>query len=107
MPKKLWTVEQAREMGRRSAIITAQRRANQLTEPSPTDVVLLNVHRQLVRVHELIMRERDASALERLAATEERLMEVERIVSGRPDPGTIRPGTKAPRQREIDAMPLA
>jgi hypothetical protein len=61
---------------------------------------LSRVRLQLDRVDEMMMTEKDPQKLDRLASAQARLAEQERIMSGRPLPGSRRPvADSAPKQQ--------
>lgn len=57
---------------------------------------LLRVRKQLAQLDDLFANETDASKLDRLASAMYRLAETERILAGRPLPGSRRPPREAP-----------
>ena len=59
------------------------------------------VRLQIDQLDAMLLAERDPQALDRLAAASARLSEQERILAGRPLPGSHRP-TKAPRAKQGD-----
>lgn len=105
-----WNTETARLAQAKSV---AARRANSLAnaplklarilpeqEPRYIKDRLARVRKQLRRLDELMDAETDARMLERLATAMTRLAELERVLAGRPLPGSRRPSEeRAPRQR--------
>lgn len=128
MAKILWTADQAREMGRRSAAGYAERKRRRLEREAqeraddlarlvksvgaalPTDAYvaerLARVRRQLDRIDELMLTEAAPPALDRLAAAQARVSEQERILAGRPLPGAHRPGPQRRPRIDHEAGPL-
>jgi hypothetical protein len=112
MPR--FTTANAREMAARSHAArlkrTTQREAARevapglpLTNPQPNDDALFiakrlaRVRKQLDRIDGMIEKETDPMKLDRLASAQARLSEQERILAGRPMPGSLRP-KKPPEQ---------
>lgn len=111
MPRVQWTVEQCREMGRKSAARTnalkAQRKAaaalaalNPPPNPAATladspnayvSARLARVRKQLDKLDSMIEAETDPQKLDRLAAAQERLSRQEHDLAGRPHAGNLRP----------------
>lgn len=63
---------------------------------------MVRVRKQLNRIDEMMLTEENPQAIDRLAAAAARLSEQERILAGRPLPGSHRP-TKAPRSKAGDS----
>src|ERR1051326_9250266 len=96
----LFNHQNAREMARRSNEVQRERRRNTLTAqpschadnfPEYASRRLTRVRRQLDRIDRLMMTENDPQKLDRLASAQTRLREQERILSGRPLRGSLRP----------------
>jgi len=71
---------------------------------------LVRVRRQLDRIDEMLMEESDPQKLDRLAAASMRLAEQERILAGRPLPGSRRPPkepVRRPAYHEMGPIGLA
>ena len=116
----LFTQETASEMGKRSvksrlARIQAEERIHaealeryyaNLTKPLEPDTYIekriARVRLQLNRIDEKLMTEENPQAIDRLAAAAARLSEQERILAGRPLPGSHRP-VRAPRSKPGDS----
>ena len=110
MPAVLFTSETAAEMGRRSAEARRKRDefvrstisaietipAHQRQTPTFTDKSLLRVRIQINRIHDQIDEAitGDPKKLKELAESLARLNEIERQLSGRPLPGTLKPERK-------------
>jgi hypothetical protein len=60
---------------------------------------LARVRLQLDRLDKMMMSEKDPQKLDRLASAQARLAEQERILNGRPLPGSRRPAADAPPKR--------
>lgn len=113
-----FTVENAAEMARKAA---ASRREAALMrilcpppreEPNFADIVLNRVRAQMdlinARLTEALkMKRPDPQAIDRLAAAQSRLSEQERILAGRPMPGSLRPASakSGNRRAEIASSP--
>lgn len=105
-----FTAENAAEMARKAA---ASRREAALMrilcpppreEPNFADTVLNRVRAQMdlinARLTEQLSKDRiDPQAIDRLAAAQSRLSEQERILAGRPMPGSLRPTSKSSKSR--------
>ena len=65
---------------------------------------LARVREQLVRVDEMMMTETDPQRMDRLASAQARLAEQERILDGRPMPGSLKPSQNKPARSRV-AMP--
>ena len=64
------------------------------------------VRRQLDRIDEMMMLEQDPQKLDRLASAQARLSEQERVLSGTPLPGSLRPAAeRAPRSSGPESSP--
>ena len=100
----LITSANARELGIKSAAIRKERKALGLPDRplkladsalKPVDpfttLRLSRVRRQLTRIDEMMLDEVDPQKLDRLASAQSRLAEQERILAGRPLPGSRRP----------------
>ncbi len=114
----MFTTENAAEMGRKGAEAAVAARRQQMiavAEAMAADQMmatfegrtLARVRLQLDKVFEAFVIEADksnsdASKLDRLASAQARLSEQERILSGRPMPGSLRPTTKATKPRISD-----
>lgn len=109
------TAATARTMAARSAQARRERAAaliERLREPAPADESDAYAKRQLARVRvllddvdEQLAKTRDPQDRERLARAANTLSERERVLSGRPLPGSRRPGKdRAPV--EADVLPL-
>lgn len=125
-PKKpkhwLWTKERAAEMSRLGRIAKEQKRADAENPPLTPNgkngeqrdeilnphvsKTLMRVRKQVSRLFELIEGEIDPQKLDRLASALSRLAELERQLSGRPLPGSLRPRQEKPR-RTTDVEPEA
>ena len=122
VPTTLFTRENAAEMGRRGAL--AKIAAMNRPPPPPPEIPaeaegyiaerLLRVRRQIAsleeRVEKLILNEdplEAASAIDRLCAAKAKLSEEERILAGRPLPGSHRPRQTSGPRRPSAADPLA
>lgn len=113
--------EKAREAARRSVEVrrakAEQKRLDTLAAP-PTDLPpveetdgftterIARVRRQLRMIDSLIDHERDPQRLDRLASAQLRLSEQERVLSGRPLPGSRRPGRERTTRETRSASPL-
>jgi hypothetical protein len=115
MPRTLFTRENAAEMARRSNAIQRERRSEPRSvalSPGPAigdrdpyvAARLMRVREQLNRFDSMMAKETDPQRLDRLASAQSRLSEQERILAGRPLPGSKRPLAEAPRRREIPRM---
>jgi hypothetical protein len=107
MPR--FTAANAKEMAARSIAARkaaeAQRIANLAATPVPVTLPadgdpyvlarLTRVRAQLDRLDDMISREKDPHFIDRLASAQQRLSEQERILAGRPLPGSQRPRTPA------------
>jgi hypothetical protein len=105
-----FTAANAREMAARSH--EARRERFRMAENDPTttehlpDFVaqrLVRVRKQLDRLDRLIMTVEDPQKLDRLASAQARLAEQERILDGRPLPGSLRP--KPPKAKSWRDFP--
>lgn len=67
---------------------------------------LIRVRGLIVRVNELFNAEDDAHKLDRMASALARLSELERVLDGRPLPGSFRPARIKARPTLAPAMPL-
>ncbi len=67
---------------------------------------LMRVRAQLDRLDKMLMEESDPQKLDRLAAASMRLSEQERILAGRPMPGSLRPKPEREVRRHIPVEPL-
>jgi len=66
------------------------------------------VRLQLERIDDMMMKETDPQRLDRLASAQNRLSEQERILDGRPLPGSNRPAAaRRPRGDDLPAAPPA
>jgi hypothetical protein len=114
----LFTKETAREMVKLSIAKRAENRAKRKSElrlKHPHEHVtdkdlaykalrLIRVRKQLDRIDEMMMAEVDPSKLDRLASAQARLSEQERILVGRPLPGSLKPiNTKPSKQSPASA----
>jgi hypothetical protein len=112
----LITRANARRMAAKSHDARRQRRlAREYPHASPqpipqlTDYVslrLTRVRKQLDKVDGMMMKEKDPQKLDRLASAQTRLAEQERIMSGRPLPGSRRPGKEKPRREPQEFVPV-
>jgi len=103
-----FTAANAREMAARSR--EARRERSLMVENAPTttghltDYVaqrLVRVRKQLDRLDRLIMTVEDPQKLDRLACAQARLAEQERILDGRPLPGSLKPRPPKPPPRSL------
>jgi hypothetical protein len=117
-----FTKENAAEMARRGAVTRRrkyqerklreerdrQRAAQVLADNDPTaDYITIRIGRiraQLDRLDEMLLLESDPQKLSWLATCTAKLAEQERVLSGRPQPGQLRPA--APRRRNGDHSPV-
>jgi hypothetical protein len=95
MAARSWEVRREREnmQGDSSAI------PQQIPLPA-SDYVAFSVTRtrgQLDRLHAMLAKSKDAQEIERLARSIASLSELERVLSGRPLPGSRRPGKESPK----------
>lgn len=67
---------------------------------------LKRVRMQLDNLDRLILAERDPVKLDRFASAQARLAEQERILAGRPLPGSYRPNQRKAKQTRPDIAPL-
>lgn len=118
----LWTKEKAAEMSRLGRIAKQQKLADAENSPPASkgqngeqrdevlnphvSKTLTRVRKQVSRLFELIEGEIDPQKLDRLASALSRLAELERQLSGRPLPGSLRPRQEKPR-RSTDVEPEA
>ena len=103
-----FTAANAREMAARSH--EARRERSLMAENDPAtsanlpDYVaqrLVRVRKQLDRLDRLIMTVEDPQKLDRLASAQARLSEQERILDGRPLPGSLKPKPPKPPPRYL------
>lgn len=117
-----FTKENAAEMARRGAVTRRrkyqerklreerdrQRAAQVLADTDPTaDYITIRIGRiraQLDRLDEMLLLEADPQKLSWLATCTAKLAEQERVLSGRPQPGQLRPS--APRRRNGGFAPV-
>lgn len=66
---------------------------------------LARVRLQLDRLDNMLLTERDPQRLDRIASAQARISEQERILSGRPMPGSLRPRSERQSKR-VAAEPL-
>jgi hypothetical protein len=109
------TAANAREMAAKSHEARRQREAVRRMPPQPPQATaqladyvgerLVRVRVQLDRLDKLMMTESDPQKLDRLASAQARLSEQERILDGRPLPGSRRPG-KQKSAESHDIVPL-
>lgn len=95
-----FTKANAKAMAAKSHAAKAQRKADRLkaladdAKPEPDSYRterLARVRKQLSRLDSMMERESDPQKLDRLASAQYRLSEQERILAGRPNPGSLRP----------------
>lgn len=109
-----FTSENAREMARRSAIARAEKKAQrekEVAEAAPLPLAcddfvksqLASVRAQIQRLNAKLLKMHDSQKLNWLASAVSKLAEQERILSGRPLPGQLKP--KAPKRDS--ALPVA
>lgn len=67
---------------------------------------LMRVREQLDRIDDLLLSEDDPAKLDRLAAASMRLAEQERILAGRPLPGSLKPQAARSRRQYREPMPI-
>ena len=65
---------------------------------------ILSTRAHIARLDKLMMTERDPQKLQWLATTLAKLSEVERILSGRPNPGHLRPSSTPSRRGRSSAL---
>jgi hypothetical protein len=103
-----FTAANAREMAARSH--EARRERSLMAENDPTTTAnvpdyvaqrLVRVRKQLDRLDRLIMTVEDPQKLDRLASAQARLAEQERILDGRPLPGSLKPKPPKPPLRYL------
>jgi hypothetical protein len=78
---------------------------NQTTDPYLSDSVL-HVRAHIRRVDERLSKATDALDIERLARARSALSEQERVLSGRPLPGALRPSGKVSRSAAGNVEPV-
>lgn len=66
---------------------------------------LVRVRQHLARMDDLLESERDPHAIDRLASAMSKLSEIERILAGRPLPGSRKPSAE-PRRRVASTEPV-
>ena len=112
----LFTSENARELGQRGAKERwAKAKAREAEEQEAARVsrivatpdgftgqIITRTREHIVRLSDMIAAERDAMKLDRLASALSRLSELERVLSGRPLPGSFKP--VAPKVRKVAVM---
>ena len=81
---------------KRRQAIEAEERAKIVVTDCYISDTLLHVREQIKRLGGMIAKEKDAQCLDRLASAYAKLSDQERILSGRPMPGSLRP--KAPKE---------
>jgi hypothetical protein len=98
------TAANAREMAARSHEARRQRQSARENAPELpeldedyADHRLARVRAQLDRVDQMMMKEADPQKLDRLASAQARLAEQERILDGRPLPGSLKPKPPKPK----------
>jgi hypothetical protein len=72
--------------------------------PPTSDYVavrLMRVREQLNRLDSMMAKETDPQKLDRLASAQAKVAEQERVLDGRPLPGSRKPMAEIPRRREI------
>lgn len=62
------------------------------------------VRARMKQVNEMMIAETDAGKMDRLASAWSKLAEQERILDGRPLPGSLKPTTAKPRDRRMDSI---
>jgi hypothetical protein len=121
MPRAIFTTHNAAEMAKRSAKARARNaqaaieRMERLTAiaqdiaPAAPEYVakrLDRVRAQLSKIDTMLEEEIDPAKLDRLAACQARLAEQERLLAGRPLPGSNRPAKASRRQPIQDIQPI-
>lgn len=74
--------------------------------PSFTELRLMRVRKQLDRLDDMMFKEKDPQKLDRLASAQARLSEQERILDGRPLPGSRRPRPEKPTKDTSTVEPV-
>ncbi len=93
----------AREERAAKAALLAEEAENSADYPA---MRLTRVRKQLNRIDELLLSEDDPAKLDRLAAASMRLAEQERILAGRPLPGSLKPQAVRSRRQTQSFEPL-
>ena len=89
------------------AVNAELRRALEAKPVSPDDYLserIANTRAHIVRLDKLMLSEVDPQKLQWLATTLAKLSEVERILSGRPNPGHLRPSATPSRRGRLSAL---
>lgn len=90
----------------RDAMPTPQALARNATLDDFNASRLVRVREQLEKLDAMIEKETDAQKLDRLASAQSRLSEQERILDGRPLPGSRRPSSERASRATIELRPL-
>jgi prephenate dehydrogenase len=103
--KRMRDLTQAAE--RLESIVMSGRLAEQLAMGTPGYIAkrLSRVRAQLDRIDEMMMTEEDPAKLDRLASAQARLSEQERILVGRPLPGSLKPTAAKPSKPSPASSP--
>lgn len=101
-------VQRRRELrAQRDAFRIAQALTPPPTQDDFNQLRLGRVREQLVKLDAMLSKEEDPQKLDRLASAQARLSEQERILDGRPLPGSRRPSSdKQDRKRILDLAPV-
>ncbi len=109
------TCENARELGRKGNLIRWSRPkpenpiatpiANPTIEPDFASQRLVRVRQEILRQDEMQKASKDPDEIEKLSRSLKALSEQERILAGRPMPGSLKPSSK-PARRLAPAEPM-
>ena len=110
----LFTAANAREMGAKSHEARRQRSfmpaIYQTAQPQSANnyvtARLVRVREQLNRIDSMMSKETDPQKLDRLALAQARVAEQERILDGRPLPGSRKPSPERPGGRYLNLGPV-
>jgi len=121
MPVELFNSQNARILAAKSALVRRERRAALSVVPMPeplkagskpekvndfTEGRIACVRAQLGRIDRMLLTETDPQRLDRLASANAKLSDLERVMSGRPLPGQLRPrASKSLKSDPSDVVP--
>jgi hypothetical protein len=110
MAAKSWEARRKRAHEQAEQALTALAMPQQVAEDPFILSRLVRVRKQLDRIDGMIERETDPMKLDRLASAQARLAEQERLLAGRPMPGSLKPksaSTKGPTlAQQSDPEPI-
>ena len=115
MPAHQFTVEEAREAGRKSAQLRAQRKLEPKPDPIPEPIVsqptLSDYAKELLCARDELLAEMRTTPLAKdkasIAQALKNVMESYHMETGKPKPGTIKPVSARPRQSPAHESPDA